>query len=397
MSIPHEITLQEIEARIERMRAYMESHNLDGLCIFGAMRTFYLSGFHHLATERPVVLVLPLQGELALLVPHLEEENIPLRTPHIREIKVYREYPGRKHPMQYLGELLAEKGLVDKRLGVDSEGWGGGWGYRGPALAQVVPDVETVNVRDVIDDMRMVKSPEEIALVRYSAHFGNVAHAFLQEFTEVGLSELEIGMRASADATAYMLRALGPEWEPGGSMAGAGAAFTSGWKTALNHRRAGARKVQVGDVLLSYAGSDVGGYVSELERMMIVGEPTAEHEKYFELEVEAQDIAFDAIKSGARCCDVEKAVDEFLHQHDLHSLTRTHIGHGIGTEGHEAPFLDVGDETEIKPGMMLTVEPCLFVPGFAGFRHSDTVLVTESGIDMITYYPRDLESLVIPV
>lgn len=391
------ISFEEYRRRVEQMRRHMQAHQLDGLCVFGATRIFYLSGFHHVATERPVVLLLPAEGELALLVPHLEEENIPVRNPNISQIKVYREYPGLNHPMQYLAELLAETGLAKRRLGVDGTGWGGGWGYRGPSLAEVAPQATLVSVREVIDDMRMVKSAEEIELIRHSVHFGHVAHALLQDYVEAGRSELEIASRAAAEATAYMVKAMPHDWEPVSGAAGPFVTFTSGPKTAFNHRQTGARKIRPGDVILTDVGSNVGGYVSELERMMIVGEPTGRHQKYFELALRAQDVALAAIKPGARCAEVEQAVNQFWAAHNLYPLTRTHIGHGIGIEPHEAPFLDLGDETVLKPGMVLTVEPCLFVPGFAGFRHSDTVLVTESGAEMLTYYPRDLENLIIPL
>ncbi len=392
----YQISDQELDRRVARMRAYMDQQNLAGLVVFNATRTFYLSGFHHLATERPVVLVVPLQGEMALLVPHLEEENIPVRNPNIKEMKVYREYPGLKHPMVYLAELLGDKGLAASRLGVDSTGWGGGMGYRGPDLPEVLPQATLVNVRDVIDDMRAVKSAEEIELIRLSAMFGNVTHGFLQDYIEPGAVEVDVAQRASRSGTAFMIKALPEAWEPYGRAEGAFASFTSGPKTAFNHRRAGGRRLKPGDVILTYAGAEVGGYTSELERTLMIAPLTDDHRKYFELEVQAQNVAFDAIRPGARMCDVEKAVNVFLEEHGLYSLTRTHIGHAIGIEGHEGPFLDVGDQTEIKVGFCLTVEPCLFLPGFAGFRHSDTVVVTEDGIDMITYYPRDIESLTIP-
>ena len=392
----YQISDQELDRRVSRMRAYMEQQNLEGLVVFGATRTFYLSGFHHLATERPVVLVVPLRGELALLVPHLEEENIPVRNPNIKEMKVYREYPGLKHPMVYLAELLGDKGLAESRLGVDSSGWGGGMGYRGPDLSEVLPKATLVNVRDVIDDMRAVKSAEEIELIRLSAMFGNVTHGFLQDYIEPGAVEVDVAQRASRDGTAFMIKALPESWEPYGRSEGAAASFTSGPKTAFNHRRAGGRRLKPGDVILTYAGAEVGGYTSELERTLMIEPLTDDHRKYFDLEVQAQDVAFDAIRPGARMCDVEKAVNAFLEENGLYSLTRTHIGHAIGIEGHEGPFLDLGDQTEIQVGFCLTVEPCLFLPGFAGFRHSDTVVVTEDGIDMITYYPRDIESLTIP-
>ena len=85
----------------------------------------------------------------------------------------------------------------------------------------------------------------------------------------------------------------------------------------------------------------------------------------------------------------------FAHQ-DLFAHWRHHTGHAIGIRYHEGPFLDSGDTTEIRPGMVFTVEPGLYAPDVGGFRHSDTVLVTDDGIEILTYYPRDLESLVVP-
>lgn len=374
----------------------MRALDLDALVLFGPSRIFYLAGFHLLATERPVVLILPKSDDAVLMVPHLEEENVPVRTPWITRVIVYREYPSQKHPMLHLADFLKSTRLEGKRLGVDSDGYGSYWGYRGPRLSELVESPLT-NVADLIDEWKMIKSPAEIALIRESAKFGNLAHSLLQKNVQVGATELEISLRASLDATAAMMATIGPDYEPQGWGTGATASFTSGPKTSFNHRRAGARRVQPGDMLLTGASADVWGYKSELERMVVVGEPTDEIRNFFRLEVEAQEVAFEAIRPGARCADVELRVNEFLEAHDLHHMTRTHIGHGLGIDVHEAPFLDVGDNTVIRPGMVLSVEPCLFLPGVAGFRHSDTILVTEAGIDLITYYPRDLDSLTIPL
>ena len=110
-----------------------------------------------------------------------------------------------------------------------------------------------------------------------------------------------------------------------------------------------------------------------------------------------QDLAFDAIRPGARCSDVDGAVRAYFEEHGLWPFWRHHTGHAIGLRYHEGPFLDSGDDTEVRPGMVFTVEPGLYSPELGGFRHSDTVLVTESGIEILTYYPRDLASLISPV
>ena len=130
---------------------------------------------------------------------------------------------------------------------------------------------------------------------------------------------------------------------------------------------------------------------------MIVGPASGEQQRFFEHMKATQEVAFEALRPGARCSDVDQAVRRYYEQHGLMPYWKHHSGHGIGLRYHEGPFLDSGDQTVLQPGMVLTVEPGLYVAGLGGFRHSDTVVITEDGLELITYYPRDLESLTIPV
>ena len=117
----------------------------------------------------------------------------------------------------------------------------------------------------------------------------------------------------------------------------------------------------------------------------------------FEHIVELQDIAFVTMGPGVECSVVDLAVRDYFEANDLMPYCKHHTGLTIGLRYHEGPFLDAGDHTVIKPGMVFTVEPGLYVPGIGGFRHSDTVLINEDGIGILTYYPRDLESLTLPI
>jgi len=128
---------------------------------------------------------------------------------------------------------------------------------------------------------------------------------------------------------------------------------------------------------------------------MIVGAPSREFAESFAAMLAIQQAAFGALRPGRTCADVEAEVRREIEQLGLLHLTRHHTGHGIGLEGHEPPFLDVGDQTTIESGMVFSVEPGLYVPGVAGFRHSDTAIVTDDGIELGTYYPRDLASLIV--
>ena len=113
--------------------------------------------------------------------------------------------------------------------------------------------------------------------------------------------------------------------------------------------------------------------------------------------LEAQTIAIDALAPGKPCSTVDDEVNRYFEANDLMPYWRHHSGHAKSTLIHEAPFLDQGDHRLMEPGMIFTVEPGIYVPGLGGFRHSDTILVTETGIEWLTDYPRDLANLTVPV
>jgi Xaa-Pro aminopeptidase len=154
---------------------------------------------------------------------------------------------------------------------------------------------------------------------------------------------------------------------------------------------------QPGDVLVTGASATMWGYQAELERTMVVGPASDRQRRFFEHMKAVQEVAFEALRPGSRCSDVDRAVRRYYADHDLTPYWKHHTGHGIGLRYHEGPFLDTGDHTVLQPGMVLTVEPGLYVPGLGGFRHSDTVVITDDGLELLTYYPRDLESLTIPL
>ena len=128
---------------------------------------------------------------------------------------------------------------------------------------------------------------------------------------------------------------------------------------------------------------------------MVIGAPTDEMRRLFDHMVAAQQAAFDALRPGVTCADVDRAVLGYFEANDLLPYWRQHTGHAIGLRNHEAPFLDVGDFTPVEPGMVFTIEPGVYSDEVGGFRHSDTVVVTPDGIDVLTDYPSDIESLTI--
>jgi Xaa-Pro dipeptidase len=392
------ISEAEYARRRRDLLAKLADQGQDGLVVFGTNNMFYLCAFAMIPTERPMAYVLNAAGQSALLVPRLEKEHAE-ENALVDAVHSYPEYPGDRHPMQFLADVVKGLGLGSARIGVDSDGYGAIYGYRGPRLSDVLPEAKVTSVRDTIEDMQMINSAEEIALVRESTRWANLAHRLLQDYCRDGATENEVSARASYEATQTMIKTLGKDYRPLSSgRAGASAGFRGqiGKASALPHAITTNAVMRRGDVLVTGAGASIWGYSCELERTMILGEPTREQAQYFQHMLNVQNIALEAIRPGVPCSDVDKAVWRYFEDNGLQSTWRHHCGHAKSTQVHEAPFLDRGDHRVIQPGMIFTVEPGIYVNGLGGFRHSDTVVVTETGIEMLTFYPRDLESLTIP-
>jgi len=390
-----EIAREELLGRQARVKDTLAREGLEAMIFFGSTSVFYLTGFAFIPTERPLAFILPAEGESVMFVPRLEKEHARVMGAAVDRVVDYPEYPGEKHPMRHLADLLGEMGLGERPLAADAPGYGSGWGYAGPKLEEVLGGRAPALFPKLIEEHRVIKSHAELTLIRESARWGNLAHALLQEYSVPGALETEISARASMEATAAMIKTLGPGYNPrGGRGAGAGFRGQIGPHSANPHSVTSNTRLRPGDVLVTGAGAAVWGYNSELERTMFVGRPSAEQERFFNHMMALQDLAFEHIRPGRPCSEVDRAVRAYYDRHALWPYWRHHVGHALGIMGHEAPFFDVGDDTVMRPGMVFSVEPGLYVEGLGGFRHSDTVAVTDDGIEFLTYYPRDLESLI---
>jgi Xaa-Pro dipeptidase len=394
---PTGIPAAELAARRETLLQHVRSHSLTGYVLFDESYVQYFTSFGFLATERPVAFIGNASGELAVFVPEFEVERVVAET-EFERVESYPEYPGTEHPMLILARVLADMGITGGAA-ADQNGYPGILGYQGPALSEVTGQ-PVLPLAPFIESLMVRKSEAEVGLIRESARWCEHAHRLLQEYSRPGATEAEASLRAGQEATLAMLETLGEAY--GGQQAssdGVSAGYRgqiglrSSWAHAIAHNI----EFQAGDVLVTETSAPIWGYNAELERAMIIGTPTDEMRRLFDHTVSAQQVAFDSLRPGVTCADVDNAVLGYFEANDLLPYWRQHVGHAIGLRDHEAPFLDVGDHTPIEPGMVFTIEPGLYAGDIGGFRHSDTVVVTPDGIDILTSYPKDIESLTIPV
>ncbi len=298
--------------------------------------------------------------------------------------------------MRIFARVLADLGIAGS-LGADQDGYPGILGYEGPPLSEATGS-SVLPLAPFIESAMARKSDAEVELIRESARWCEHAHRLLQDYSRPGATEAEASLRAGHEATIAMLAALGPSYA--GQLSSSDGA-TAGYRGQIGRRSAWAHAVahniafEEGDVLVTETAAPVWGYNAELERAMIVGSPTDEMRRLFEHMLAAQQAAFGTLRPGVTCADVDNAVLRYFEDNDLLPYWKQHTGHAIGLRNHEAPFLDVGDHTPIEPGMVFTIEPGVYSGEVGGFRHSDTVVVTEDGIEILTDYPSDIESLTI--
>lgn len=383
--------------RNQRLLEIIDELDCGGIVLFDADYIKYYVGFAFIPTERPMAYVMSKSGERAMFVPRMETEHAKAMA-DIDRVAFYLEYPDTNHPMNVLADTIRDMGINGK-IGADSDGYPWIFGYRGEPLSKIT-GAEIIPCRARIEDQMAVKSQAEIELLKESCKWANLAHMLLQKYTEVGVGEVEVSQRASNEATLMMLDTIGPIWRNNSSYyegAVAGYRGQIGRNAAIPHALTSNIRFQAGDVLVTGASAPIWGYVGELERTMFMGQPTDDQKRLFDHMMNLQTMAMEALEPGKPCSEVDKEVREYFKKHDLMQYWKHHSGHTIGLRYHEGPFLDVGDDTIIQAGMVFTVEPGIYSADLGGYRHSDTVVVTDDGAEMITYYPRDLESLIIPV
>ncbi|MCK5238540.1 MAG: aminopeptidase P family protein [Candidatus Thorarchaeota archaeon] len=383
--------------RIERLKLQLDELGIDTFLVLNSKNIFYLTGLNFIPTERPIFLLLH-KGDTNFFVPSLEIDHVEHQVPFVSQIFSYFEYPDEKHPMKHLAKvLLDEIGITINRIASEAPGASGYWGYKGPSFEEAT-GFKFKLLPDIIMDMRVIKDPEEIELMVESSKWADCAHKYLQEYTEVGANEIDVTLRASTQGSADMMQELDDGYRPiGFSLFPAIAVYRGqiGPNSYFPHALSKGLVFKKGDTLVTGASSNVYGVQSELERTMFMGEPTDRQEELFNAMMAAQDAALATAGPGVNCAEVDRAARNSFKEAGVFHLVRHHTGHALGMEGHERPFLDIGSKDVLEVGMIFSCEPGIYEQGLGGFRHSDTFVVIEDGIDILTKYPRNLSTLII--
>jgi len=241
--------------------------------------------------------------------------------------------------------------------------------------------IELVADEDPVRLMRAVKEPSEVACIREATEASERALARLVEELAPGINEVEVAFRFG-----LLMR------EEGSERVSFEMTVASGENSSLPHYRPslGRRTLQEGDFLLCDFGAVVGGYVSDMTRTFVVGKATDKQREIYDWVRRATDVGLDALRPGVLASDVHRASSAVIEGSPYKEhIFLSPVGHGVGLEVHELPRMGLDRGIRLEPGMVVTMEPGIYIPGYGGVRIEDLAVVTEDGFELLTSYPRD--------
>jgi Xaa-Pro dipeptidase len=371
------------------IRARMEARGLDLLILDAADDVLYTTGFSFRPNERPVALALT-QTKALLLIPELEREHAESQDV-AAETLVYFEFPGVDRAFSLLARSLGPiRGTIGHSHGMSVA--------RAAELAALFPNNRVV-ATDIVNKLRQIKYPEEVALHREAAR---ISDEMVKFGVDLVMEALRAGRPLPSEIAmeAYVVRhALSiMENEHADIMhvpVLAGGLVNFGTKSAFPHGIATGRRLQPGDTFILSLGCRVGGRAAESERTFVLGEPSREQEQYYGIALEAQRLGTGGLVAGRTCASADITALSYIRTSGMTPYLKHRVGHGMGVAFHESPWVEEGDQTVLEANMICSSEPALYVPDVGGFRLADTVLVTNSGPETLTNYPRSFEEVVL--
>lgn len=371
--IPH----NEFAARLARLRDLVRAAELDAYVVSDKESIYYLTGATYEPLERPFFIIVDAQDRADMIVPLMEQRHLAKAPPWFA-IQSYREFPAPA------GEGWSERlaAALDRNTSVGVE----------PSLpyaqARVIKD-GAVSIHPFIETLRRVKSPLEVQLLRRSAGFAVTATQTLLGASGYGRSIVE-GFMAKREVMQQVVASL-PYWEP--LTTDIVMATWAAPRSAEPHSIPALTDVMREGPHVALVLSRINGYATECERTFFAAPPSADDRDLFGVMMQARAIGMGMIRPGVPGAEIDAAVNDYLKSKGQaeHLLHRT--GHGFGLGAHEGPWIAEGGEDVLAENMVISIEPGLYVPGYGGYRHSDTILVTADGFEVLTPLPTSLDEM----
>ncbi len=349
--------------RLEAVKEILAGKNLDGLMVTKQQNWQYLSGF---TGSNAVLLITPGENCLITDFRYLEQAA--------REAGDFRIIKPRALVEDAVAELVSHLGI--KRLAFEDRQL---TYHEYAAYKDKLAGVEMVPLDEALQKLRWVKDSREIDALREAARITDEAFDHILDFIRPGVRESEISLEME-----YYMRRRGAQKSAFDII------VASGPRAALPHGVASDKEITPGELIVMDFGAVFAGYHADMTRTVITGEPGQKQQEIYSLVLRAQERALQSIRPGVRCADVDLAARELISSEGYGANFGHGLGHSVGLEIHEKPSFAPKDNTVLEEGMVLTVEPGVYLSNWGGVRIEDLVLVTSGGCEILSKSPKNL-------
>ncbi|HMK28195.1 MAG TPA: Xaa-Pro peptidase family protein [Terriglobales bacterium] len=373
------IAVEERQARQEKARRLMEANDLDAIVLAEGTSLNYFTGIHWWGSERLFAMVLPAQGTAFYVCPAFEEgrarEQIAAAPEgRLAEVRTWQED---ESPYQRVAQGLRDRSILTGKLGIEENVR---FVFR-EGIANAAPQARLLSATPVTAGCRMIKSPAELDLMRLANQVTLTACEAVYHSLQDGMTQIEVGRLVDAAHSRLGF--------PGDAL------VEVGEFSAFPHGSTQAQVIRPGTPILIDGGCKVEGYQSDITRMLVLGPAPDRVKKVFDIVHRAQAVALAAAKPGAECGSVDAAARKVIadagYGPDYKFFTHR-VGHGIGMDGHEWPYLVRGNTTKLAPNMTFSDEPGIYIRGEFGARLEDDMHITEKGAELFTPQSPSLEA-----
>jgi Xaa-Pro dipeptidase len=371
------ITTEERRGRVEKARGLMASAKLDALLLAGGTSLVYFANVRWWVSERFFGIVIPARAKPFIVCPAFEEgrarEQLASGPFADADVLTWKEDDD---PYARLRDGLKDRGIAGGRIGVEET-------TRfvfADGVASAAPALTVASGTPVTAGCRIVKDEHELELMRLASQVTYRAYEAAWKSLADGMTQAEF-----AKLVSLAHRQLGYEGD---------ASVQIGEYSALPHGSATAQVIRPGTILLVDGGCTVEGYASDISRTFVLGKPTDEMRRVFGIVRRAQAAALAAARPGTACGDVDAAARKVVADAGFgpdYKYFTHRVGHGIGMDGHEWPYLVRGNPVPLAPGMTFSDEPGIYIPGQFGVRLEDDMVITADGAELLTPQSPSLE------
>jgi Xaa-Pro dipeptidase len=360
-----------VSERLAALQRAMRETGTDLVVVGPSANLRYLLGYRPLAGDR-ITTLLVTSTNAVMLMPDFDVDEFVEATGHQRTVP----WSDKLGPAPAVAEAFGELDNLpeDPVVRVDDELPFAFLVHLRERLGTAAPGL----AGELLGELRLLKTSEEQEKIGRAGELVSVGIDVALDAAEPGVTEQQLA--ATIDAA---LRGAGAETVDYVLVAG-------GPGSAAPHQQAGARRLQAGETVLVDIAGRLDGYFADITQQVFLGEPPAEYVQAYETVHAAQEAGVEAARVGATAHDVDRAATQVIVEAGLGEWSGPRTGHGLGLDVHEPPSVVEGDRTELRPGVVITVEPGVYIPGQFGIRIEDTVLVTEDGPKRLTRGSRPL-------